>query len=38
MGSGRREARDVMLFTLLVLALIVVIFFVVGYMVGSAIL
>jgi hypothetical protein len=38
MAAGRRDARDVMLFTLIVLAVIVVVFFVVGYMLGSAIL
>lgn len=38
MRSGRRDAWDVMLFTLVVLAVIVVIFFVVGYVLGSAIL
>jgi hypothetical protein len=37
-GSRRREARGVLLFTFLVLLGIVVVFFVVGYVLGSAIL
>ncbi len=37
-AGRRKDARDVMLFTVLVLILIVVLFFTIGYFIGSKVI